>query len=115
MAIFEAGILTKMTEDEYEKLGKQQIIEKNLEGGDNSPSIAEKENRKIVEAVESRQKLKAINIRMLQGAFYVLFIGHIVAGKDNNIVNIINKYINIEKILFIIFFSFFSICGNCLR
>nr|QBB73021.1 ionotropic receptor [Protaetia brevitarsis] len=80
MAIFEAGILTKMTEDEYEKLGKQQIVEKKLEGGENSPSIAENEHRKIIEAVESRQKLKAINIRMLQGAFYLLFIGHVVAA-----------------------------------
>nr|XP_022911121.1 ionotropic receptor 40a-like [Onthophagus taurus] len=71
MAVFEAGILTKLTQDEYEKLGKQHFeshLKKELQLNDDN-SVGKKENS---------LKLKAINIKMLQGAFYLLFIGHFI-------------------------------------
>lgn len=80
MAIFEAGILSKMTESEYEKLGKQQLKESENIAKNLDPSI-KKTTRKIAKIVESNDKLKAINIEMLQGAFYLLLIGYFVAGK----------------------------------
>ncbi|KAI4455846.1 ionotropic receptor 20a-related [Holotrichia oblita] len=78
MAIFEAGILTKMTEDEYEKLGKQQT--KHIQNNGKQLDITA-ESRKIIKVTQYNDKFKAINIKMLQGAFYLLFIGYSIAGK----------------------------------
>ncbi|XP_017769277.1 PREDICTED: glutamate receptor ionotropic, delta-2 [Nicrophorus vespilloides] len=92
MGIFEAGILTKMTEDEYETFGKEQSKsydrKPEVDGGANVQiDIQEsllptnlKENRKAAKANEDNEKLQPINIRMLQGAFYLLCIGHTVSA-----------------------------------
>ncbi|GJQ71880.1 hypothetical protein Trydic_g2993 [Trypoxylus dichotomus] len=79
MAIFEAGILTKMTENEYEKLGKQQIEENHIINSKHLDITSEEASNRLT-AIENKNKLKAINIKMLQGAFYFLFIGYFVAG-----------------------------------
>lgn len=81
MAVFEAGILTKMTENEYEKLGKQQVESTENIDEDLLPQ-AQKESRKTAKVNEDNLKLKPINIKMLQGAFYLLFIGYAIAGVD---------------------------------
>lgn len=78
MAIFEGGILTKMTEDEYEKLGKLQTQQVKNNGKQLDITA---ESRKDIKIAEYDNKLKAINIKMLQGAFYLLFIGYFIAGK----------------------------------
>lgn len=79
MAIFEAGILTKMTEDEYEKLGKQQAVV-NSDTNNAVVPTAKKETRKAAKATEDSEKSRPISIKMLQGAFYLLFIGHALSG-----------------------------------
>lgn len=79
MAIFEAGIITKMTENEYEKLGKQKKI--SAEEEENLISERKTETRRKTKASEDNDKLKPISIKMLQGAFYVLCIGNIFSGK----------------------------------
>ncbi|KAF2889087.1 hypothetical protein ILUMI_17086 [Ignelater luminosus] len=79
MAIFEAGILTKMTEDEYEKLGKQQTVV-NSDTKNTVVPTGKKETRKAAKATEDNQKSRPISIKMLQGAFYLLFIGHVLSG-----------------------------------
>lgn len=78
MAIFEAGIITKMTENEYEKLGKQKKIS-SLAANDiigNSP----KDNRRATKADENNDKLQPISLNMLQGTFYLLGIGNLCSG-----------------------------------
>lgn len=78
MAIFEAGIITKMTENEYEKLGKQKEISAEIET--NVIPGAKKENRRTVKASEDNEKLQPISIKMLQGTFYLLSIGSLFSG-----------------------------------
>lgn len=70
MAIFEAGILTKMTENEYEKLEKQKPDIATTD------TISTKENRNSIKATEENERLEPINLRMIQGAFYLLLIGY---------------------------------------
>nr|AVH87314.1 ionotropic receptor 26 [Holotrichia parallela] len=97
MAIFEAGILTKMTEDEYEKLGKQQLIE-NQEVQANLVVNSKKHYGRAVQATENKTKLKAISIKMLQGVFYLLFIGYCLAGISLMMEILCNKhYENIKR------------------
>ncbi|KAK5647663.1 hypothetical protein RI129_002555 [Pyrocoelia pectoralis] len=72
MAIFEAGILTKMTESEYENLGKRQ--KSDVSSGIESDS-QKKPNNENDPLDEKDEKLQPINIKMLQGAFYLLFMG----------------------------------------
>lgn len=81
MAIFEAGILTKMTENEYEKLGKQQQSEITSETDKAIVPNTKKETRRAARASEDSEKLQPISLKMLQGAFYLLFIGHATSGK----------------------------------
>lgn len=81
MGIFEAGILTKMTENEYEKLGKQQQVDITSETDKAVVPGAKKETRRAAKATEDSEKLRPISLKMLQGAFYLLFIGHAVSGK----------------------------------
>lgn len=76
MAIFEAGILTKITENEYEKLEKQEPeIETTQE------TISTKENRKTIKAIEDNERLEPISLRMIRGAFYLLLIGYGISSK----------------------------------
>ncbi|XP_023310509.1 ionotropic receptor 40a [Anoplophora glabripennis] len=78
MATFEAGIITKMTENEYEKLGKQKEISMEVE--ENLVSEAERENPRKTKANEDSEKLKPISIKMLQGTFYLLCLGNAFSG-----------------------------------
>lgn len=80
MSIFEAGILTKMTENEYEKLGKQQQAEVYAETDKAIVPEVKKESRKVAKAKEGNEKLQPISFKMLQGAFYLLLIGHALSG-----------------------------------
>lgn len=70
MQLFEAGILTKMTVEEFEKLG---------ESGTESSNTKE-DKKPITNPSESTQKLEPINIKMVQGAFYILGIGYLISG-----------------------------------
>jgi hypothetical protein len=78
MAIFEAGIITKMTENEYENLGRQKEVtsesENDLIGGN------KKENRRAAKVSEDNEKLQPISLKMLQGTFYLLCMGNIFSG-----------------------------------
>lgn len=67
MQLFEAGILSKITEEEYQKLAEVTVAE--------VVDVAEGK-----EQVESENKLKPMNMKALQGAFIVLIIGHCIAG-----------------------------------
>ncbi|XP_014243481.1 ionotropic receptor 40a [Cimex lectularius] len=71
MRLFEAGVLTKITEDEYQKLKEKQ------------PSKAPKKQTEVGEGKvqkENDTRLKAMSMKTLQGAFYVLIVGYIMAG-----------------------------------
>ncbi|KAE8573229.1 Ionotropic receptor 40a, partial [Halyomorpha halys] len=73
MQLFEAGILTKITEDEYQKLGEL------------GATVSEKENTKDNNIERNHQKeddkkLRTMSMKMLQGAFYVLLSGHTLAA-----------------------------------
>ncbi|KAJ8912544.1 hypothetical protein NQ315_006615 [Exocentrus adspersus] len=78
MAIFEAGIITKMTENEYEKLGKQKELSTEVE--ENLESETKTETRRKTKASEDNDKLKPISIKMLQGTFYLLCMGNVFSG-----------------------------------
>ncbi|GLV36593.1 Ionotropic receptor 40a [Carabus blaptoides fortunei] len=83
MAVFEAGILTKMTENEYEMLGKKQVQEEDetisRDPGKSAGSNPEPSKEKVAKANDNNGRLRPINIKMLQGAFYVVIIGHFLA------------------------------------
>ncbi|CAH1115494.1 unnamed protein product, partial [Psylliodes chrysocephalus] len=78
MAIFEAGIITKMTENEYEKLGK----EKTISSSEIAENVAKDTNKDLKRQikVDEGTKLKPISLKMLQGAFYLLCFGNIFSG-----------------------------------
>ncbi|KAL3288730.1 hypothetical protein HHI36_003165 [Cryptolaemus montrouzieri] len=79
MAIFEAGILTKMTQNEYENLGKQKQASHSETENSLIPEN-QKENKRSLKASEGNEKLQPISIKMVQGAFYILAIGNIFSG-----------------------------------
>lgn len=78
MTLFEVGILSKMTENEYEKLGKQLIT------GESATTTKQilTAGHKIEKVVDNQRKSKPINIKMLQGAFYLIFIGYSFSGNN---------------------------------
>ncbi|KAJ8928413.1 hypothetical protein NQ314_019002, partial [Rhamnusium bicolor] len=78
MAMFEAGIITKMTENEYEKLGKQKELSRELE--DSVVPEVKIETRRKGKMNEDNEKLKPISIKMLQGTFYLLCFGSAFSG-----------------------------------
>ncbi|XP_074037326.1 ionotropic receptor 40a isoform X2 [Leptinotarsa decemlineata] len=80
MAIFEAGILTKMTENEYEKLGKQKEL--SSETVENEQKKTSTETRRQTKANEESDKLKPISLKMLQGSFYILCFGNAFSGAE---------------------------------
>lgn len=91
MAIFEAGILTKMTENEYEESEKfESDAYDDLNG-----KIKQQQPSKVKKAEKDNEKLEPINIKMLQGAFYLLLIGYFFSG--NSPISI--KYIIINHLL----------------
>lgn len=76
MAIFEAGIITKMTENEYEKLGKQ----KELTSQTVEILTENEESNRPPKGKDTNEKLKPISLQMLQGAFYLLTLGNLFSG-----------------------------------
>lgn len=74
MQLFEAGILTKITEEEYQKLEEKKRTQ--LE---EVVDVAEGK-----EQVENESKLKPMSMKALQGAFIVLIIGNCLAGNRIN-------------------------------
>lgn len=84
MAIFEAGIMTKMTENEYEKLGKQKQSAPSSETENNLIPGVKKENRRAAKVSEDNEKLQPISLKMLQGTFYLLSIGNLFSGRCLN-------------------------------
>ncbi|CAH1164647.1 unnamed protein product [Phaedon cochleariae] len=78
MSIFEAGIITKMTENEYEKLGKQKELTSDI--AENIEKETSKETRRPLAGNEENEKSKPINLKMLQGSFYLLCFGNAFSG-----------------------------------
>nr|QMS80367.1 ionotropic receptor [Histia rhodope] len=81
MTLFEAGILTKMTTDEYRDLPKlsrrsDPVTESDTEGSD---AIGESTAASQTQ-VESTKGLEPVTLRMLRGAFCLLGIGYLLAG-----------------------------------
>lgn len=79
MAMFEAGIITKMTENEYEKLGKQKELSSQV--AESVGAEAQQDNIRPGKGKENNDKLKPISLKMLQGAFYLLTSGYIFSGQ----------------------------------
>lgn len=85
MRLFEGGILEKITNDEYEKMFQRMKVDLEV---DDIKTQQEQEESKLggrksgntKAKINSEQELGAINLGMLQGAFYVLCIGHSFAG-----------------------------------
>lgn len=80
MAIFEAGIITKMNENEYEKLGKQKEL--SSQAAESVSAEIKKDTIRQGKGKESNEKLRPISLKMLQGAFYVLSLGNIFSGNQ---------------------------------
>ncbi|CAH1142306.1 unnamed protein product, partial [Phyllotreta striolata] len=78
MAIFEAGIITKMTEKEFEKLGK----EKALSSAEIAETVAKDTSKDLQRQIKLKEprKLKPISLKMLQGAFYLICFGNVFSG-----------------------------------
>lgn len=78
MRLFESGILSKITEEEYQKLNDKLMGSEK----DDATSVAVE----VLEGSEPRQEddekqlTIAMSMKSLQGAFYVLAIGSILAG-----------------------------------
>lgn len=79
MRLFEGGILSKITEEEYQKLNDKLM---GSEKFDSTSVVIEP----VLEGSEPRQEdddkqlTIAMSMKTLQGAFYVLAIGSILAG-----------------------------------
>lgn len=86
MGIFEGGILTKMTEDEYELLGRSQTVAAEdpttgLEPGNTPNAInTDKNKHKASQATDDNEGIRPISIKTVQGAFIVVLMGHSCAG-----------------------------------
>lgn len=85
MKLFEGGILDKITNDEYEKMFQSESIDaksKEKVSGEQEGKVDENDGRQSMntKAKKSNEKeLTALNLRMLQGAFYLVLMGHILA------------------------------------
>lgn len=80
MNLFEAGILDRMTNLEYEKMfgAKLQQDEEEIKK-DNFISQRESQSTSHITSNQGSTKLEPISIRMLKGAFFVLLSGHFLA------------------------------------
>lgn len=95
MKLFEGGIIDKITSDEYEKMFQQMNAmqvndvregvhdeEKDVSDNNRMPSKEESNdgNANSKAKKESNEKeLTALSLRMLQGAFYLLILGYLMA------------------------------------
>ncbi|CAH0381550.1 unnamed protein product [Bemisia tabaci] len=71
MFLYEAGILNKITEEEYQKLGESKVdeIEVSEGGSANTGTAKQKED----------EESTAMTMTSLQGSFYVLIVGHLIS------------------------------------
>lgn len=86
MNLFEAGILDKMTNSEYEKMfGAQPRKEINIDQEKNE-ILSQQQSEdggdilQIQTKTQELSRLEPISLRMLKGAFFVLLSGHILAA-----------------------------------
>lgn len=85
MQLFEAGILTKITYEEYEKLG----LKIKADSGSNASSGEEGgDAASPCGGYTPTPRLEAVSMRMLQAAFYILIFGYVVSGKNNSPISI---------------------------
>lgn len=78
MRLFEAGTLTKITEEEYEKLGEKKRKEARKSQNENqelTTSVAEGN-----EKIEEDDNLRPMSIKALQGGFFILIVGYCISG-----------------------------------
>nr|QZH55076.1 ionotropic receptor 40a [Achelura yunnanensis] len=81
MTLFEAGILTKMTTDEYRDLPKHSRRSDPVTESDTEASDVISENTATSQTqVESTKGLEPVTLRMLHGAFCLLGVGYLLAG-----------------------------------
>lgn len=86
MKLFEGGILDKITNDEYEKMFQSMPAD-----AENIEKISSEQEEKVDMKLNGRRstntksktasekELTALNLRTLQGAFYLVLMGHILA------------------------------------
>lgn len=80
MRLFEGGILSKITEEEYQKLNDELMGSEKYDATSVAiePVLEGSEPRQDDD--DSKQLTIAMSMKTLQGAFYVLIIGSILAG-----------------------------------
>lgn len=99
MRLFEGGILDKITNDEYEKMFQKQTAAVNAiqvdDLGDDNKSDSDGDDERGIATISdneesnkidgkgkkelSEKELKALSLQMLQGAFYLLVLGYLMA------------------------------------
>lgn len=86
MKLFEGGILDKITNDEYEKMFQSESVD--LEGNEKVSGEQEvkvdgksddRQSMNTKAKISSEKELTALNLRMLQGAFYLILMGYFLA------------------------------------
>lgn len=79
MRLFEGGVLSKITEEEYQKLNDKLM---GSEKHDKASVVVEPvlEGSEPRQDEDDKQVTIAMSMKTLQGAFYVLAIGSILAG-----------------------------------
>lgn len=86
MNLFEAGILDKMTNSEYEKMFGTQTHEETTNDVEKNDILSQQEPQdagdvtKVQTKTQESSKLEPISLRMLKGAFFVLLLGHFLAA-----------------------------------
>lgn len=86
MKLFEGGILDKITNDEYEKMFQSMPVDAvNAEKASDEQEVKVdmklngRQSMNTKAKLSSEKELTALNLRMLQGAFYLVLMGHILA------------------------------------
>lgn len=69
-----------MTQNEYEKLGKQKR-DISSENEKVTTQRNQKYNKRLLEVNEDDDNLQPITIKMVQGAFYLLAVGYSISGE----------------------------------
>lgn len=86
MKLFEGGILDKITSDEYEKMFQMMPVDAESDekvSGEQEEKVDAKLNGRqstnTKAKISSEKELTALNLRTLQGAFYLVLMGHFIA------------------------------------
>lgn len=86
MKLFEGGILDKITNDEFEKM-YQKTSQSSVPTGEQATSKDEEKETKSDSTSNKESKVTSgarddhttVNLRMLQGSFYLVLFGHLMA------------------------------------